>query len=823
MGFTGDLPNLAEWSSLRAVNFANNEFSSEVPAFYTKNKFTSLDLSFNCLEATSSFATKSHALSIDYNIASNHINSACARAILGRRDVATDANTDAPNDNIATTDANLNGNNDVATTDAANGGNAATTDIDLNGNNGVNGATTEPAANAATGTAAATQAQATTAVATQQAATTAAATQAQATTAAATQQQAATTAAATQAQATTAAATQAQATTAADTQQAATTAAATQEAPATTVSATQQAATTAAATQEAPTTTAAASQAQATTAAASQQAATTAAATQEPATGTAAPATTVVVVAATTAAATTTVEVDLDLNVNNGVNSATSTFAAAPSPSPVYNEQCLTVVNSFPDVKDPEFKIDCANIVNNTRYTWGWQPPALAVATTTVPVANNNAFFKRRHAKRALARRTSSASSYVVLSLSLSGLKITGAIPVALATLSSVQKLDFSGNKFSGEIPDIFKSMPALSEVNLSGNSGLQGNLTQLFVSVPLKSLSVAGTTIKVPDAIIAVLLKYGGEEAVKTALNTALNADCLTLNAAFAGYNATGGTSVTDVLDQDCSSPHNNTRVAYLVGPALSSNYTAPTVKTTTARATTARATTTSHVGASFFRKRRALSRRATDYNRLRIFSLSVSGLGISGPVPSALGNFGYLESLDISDNNFSGAVPDSFNNLSKLKSFKFTGTLIKGKLPSGLLEIIAANGGTVDFGTLCLDENPNRICPPADFPTPKIDCFQLSRDKTYVESVYDPLWQVGKLSDYASFKEHWDATKGGYFLGTEWQYNSFKSYYRKVKWCEKNFPVYQYWTYKRLHPDAAPVYKGDTDKDGQRRRQVR
>ncbi|KAJ3021690.1 UNVERIFIED_CONTAM: hypothetical protein HDU68_009502 [Siphonaria sp. JEL0065] len=514
-------------------------------------------------------------------------------------------------------------------------------------------------------------------------------------------------------------------------------------------------------------------------------------------------------------ATTTESEEALNNNGNNAINTQATTFrttaavttvqstAPTTSPAPILNPQCILVTSSFSDVTDPTLQIDCGNVVNNTRYTWGWQPPTASTKDSTGG-SKSDFLLNRRRARRYLQKRDS--NNFVIISLSLSGLKITGAIPVSLGALSSLQALDMSGNSFSGEIPDIFGAMTALATINLSGNQ-LSGEIPASLVALPsLGQIMVAGNTLAaIPVTLLKTLFKNGGAAAVALAQSNTLNADCTLLKLTFSGYNtSTIGQTVLSVLNQDCSAPSNTTRVSYLLGPALklTSNFTFSENSTTIIG--TAAATTSTGTAPSFFKKRRSLSRRAIniDSNRYRVYSVSVSGLGISGSVPSGLGFLPFLQSLDISNNAFTGSIPSSFSNLASLKRFNFGGNSISGRLPPGLAEIIASNGGNIDFGTSCVFENPHAVCGQPSFPVPKIDCFQLSREKTYVDSVYDPLWKAGKLSDYAGFKESWDASKSsGNSLVTEWQYNAFKSYYKKVKWCKKNFPIYQYWTFHRVH----------------------
>lgn len=60
------------------------------------------------------------------------------------------------------------------------------------------------------------------------------------------------------------------------------------------------------------------------------------------------------------------------------------------------------------------------------------------------------------------------------------------------------------------------------------------------------------------------------------------------------------------------------------------------------------------------------------------RVQSLTLSGLSLSGKLPSNLSNLTYLNSIDLSNNSFDGQIPFQFSQLSLPNVIKLTATLL-------------------------------------------------------------------------------------------------------------------------------------------------
>ncbi|XP_050877646.1 probable LRR receptor-like serine/threonine-protein kinase At3g47570 [Lathyrus oleraceus] len=68
------------------------------------------------------------------------------------------------------------------------------------------------------------------------------------------------------------------------------------------------------------------------------------------------------------------------------------------------------------------------------------------------------------------------------------------------------------------------------------------------------------------------------------------------------------------------------------------------------------------------------------------RVQSLTLSGLGLSGKLPSNLSNLTYLHSLDLSKNNFHGQIPTQFGQFTLLNVIQLAFNNLSGSLPPQL-----------------------------------------------------------------------------------------------------------------------------------------
>ncbi|KAJ3021691.1 UNVERIFIED_CONTAM: hypothetical protein HDU68_009503 [Siphonaria sp. JEL0065] len=500
-------------------------------------------------------------------------------------------------------------------------------------------------------------------------------------------------------------------------------------------------------------------------------------------------------------------------SVSAQTSSAASTTSAAPvtTTSLPQNGDCLISVAVGNSLNVTcLINQNCANPKNSPCVTYDVPPaivttaaPAIvttaAPATTAYPVTTTAApttttvaqVLRRRNDRRALERRTT--ETVRIVSLSLKGQGLTGALPAGLGDLTSLVSLDLSGNKFTGDLPASFENLVHLKTLDLSGSS----------LSGPIF------------DDLLALLQANGG-----VVINQ-ITPECLVLTAVF-NYSSI---AIGAFKQGDCSSVANNTYVTYALGPPVV--HTTTIARTTTA-APAAQATTrvTTTVAPPTFLKKRdhRVARRDPNGERYQIVSLSVKNLHLGGSVPSGIGQLTHIESLDLSGNGFTGTFPDDLSNLKSLKYLNIDGNKFSTAIPDALLAIITGNGGKVFYGNTCIPGNPdpNNACPQGFLP--EIDCFDLSRDKTFVDPKYDGAWKAwSRSAGQASIKNAVQGQSGNPVVH-EFLYQEFLVYVSKVKWCLIHHPENSYYTYASVHPSPKaykphkPYKAWDKDHDGQR-----
>ncbi|KAH9651709.1 hypothetical protein KPL70_026859 [Citrus sinensis] len=70
-------------------------------------------------------------------------------------------------------------------------------------------------------------------------------------------------------------------------------------------------------------------------------------------------------------------------------------------------------------------------------------------------------------------------------------------------------------------------------------------------------------------------------------------------------------------------------------------------------------------------------------DVRSQRVTALNISGLNLTGTIPSELGDLSSLQTLDLSFHWFSGSIPASIYNMSSLLSINFTNNTLFAELP--------------------------------------------------------------------------------------------------------------------------------------------
>lgn len=508
----------------------------------------------------------------------------------------------------------------------------------------------------------------------------------------------------------------------------------------------------------------------------------------------------------------------------------------------VNNVTVTAKVNPFAD-------ISCYAALPNTSFaTWSWVPPAAvtstlavtsaaaaaatsgaavaAVSTTRVGTATNGgAFLFRRGDPHVLERRAYPGPGRLI-GLSLKGLGISGSLPAVLGSLTALVSLDLSGNRFTGDLPSSFSQLTSLQSFDMAGSAINDASLV----------------------SFIAMIKSNGG------VVSNSYSGDCQILNRVF-DYSSIALTA----FNQDCSNVQNNTYVLYSLGPFVAQTTTTSTSSTSTSSTTSSTSTTstsstsststtlttststtsttlstttalstststtsltssstttwTAPTGGALLQKRNSPSkayRRDPYGSRYLITSLSTKNLKMGGSVPSGLGYLVNLVSLDLSGNNYTGYLPLSLGGLSKLTYLNLDGNKFSGIVPPALVAILAANGGSIFYGTTCMSGNPlAQNAAGCGVPAlPGTNCFDLSRDDTFISPVYDGAWLAwSRYQGQMSIKEK--ALLSTNPLVAEYLYQQFLVYTVKVKKCMKKHPEFQYYTYWSVHPSPSAVKK--------------
>ena len=92
------------------------------------------------------------------------------------------------------------------------------------------------------------------------------------------------------------------------------------------------------------------------------------------------------------------------------------------------------------------------------------------------------------------------------------------------------------------------------------------------------------------------------------------------------------------------------------------------------------------------------------------RVTGLDLSSKGLTGAIPSELGDLSSLSALDLSDNGLSGSIPSKLGNLSNLKQLHLNGNELDWEIPEELnqldkLEEVSLNGNLGLIGPAHLD----------------------------------------------------------------------------------------------------------------------
>ena len=70
-------------------------------------------------------------------------------------------------------------------------------------------------------------------------------------------------------------------------------------------------------------------------------------------------------------------------------------------------------------------------------------------------------------------------------------------------------------------------------------------------------------------------------------------------------------------------------------------------------------------------------------------VTGINLSKLGLSGTIPSSIGDITSIQSLMIANNNIVGTVPSTISNLLGLTNINLSGNKLTGVLPSSLCQV--------------------------------------------------------------------------------------------------------------------------------------
>ncbi|KAI9332943.1 hypothetical protein BDR26DRAFT_1010325 [Obelidium mucronatum] len=309
---------------------------------------------------------------------------------------------------------------------------------------------------------------------------------------------------------------------------------------------------------------------------------------------------------------------------------------------------------------------------------------------------------------------------------------------------------------------------------------------------------------MKITACVAALTLAFSYANAAKTP-----NSDCLILTTALKDY---------DFGQGDCTVLKNTTVVtwSYQAGdPVITSSIstaTAAAASSSTSRAATSSAATASAASSSAavsasassasassstaslslnlrFKKRK----RATNDKPARLIVLAASGLGLTGLIPSELGQLTGLTKLDLSNNKLYGNIPGSLKDLVNLSEINLSGNQVVA--PAAFLTYLLKKKILVLTAGTCIPGSPNL---PADCPVDVsyLVCQNTANDGRFVDSKFDEAWKsYNSQTSYDGLEAWHDKNPTGNPHIAEMDFQEFVHYTHKVKQCVKTSPQYGYY----------------------------
>ena len=226
---------------------------------------------------------------------------------------------------------------------------------------------------------------------------------------------------------------------------------------------------------------------------------------------------------------------------------------------------------------------------------------------------------------------------------------LSGSIPIELGNLSSLEHLHLTTNRLSGEIPRELGSLEKLEALHLSGNL-LTGEIpAELGAIASLVVLRLAGNDL-------------GG--CIPKELRDVTDNDFVAFDLMFCNEGAcAGGTAV--------ESPNDNRG---LVGDCQALIAAKEALSDTVVLNWSTETSIQNWRGISI------------TGDPMRVTKLDLSGQGLDGTVPGALGNLAKLETLDLSGNMLTGEIPAELVKLSNLEVLSLANNKLTGQIPHEL-----------------------------------------------------------------------------------------------------------------------------------------
>ena len=272
-----------------------------------------------------------------------------------------------------------------------------------------------------------------------------------------------------------------------------------------------------------------------------------------------------------------------------------------------------------------------------------------------------------------------------LIHLNLGSNDLTGGIPSELGNLTNLRELSLSGNQLSGSIPTELGNLTNLQELWLHNNASLSGPLPGSFTGLgDLEDLRMGGTGLCAPtDAAFQTWLQgIANKQGVVNCSDTPVSGDRAALVAL---YNATDGPNWTNNTNWLSNRPlgewHGvttdaNGRVTRLI---LDRNGLSGSIPTELGNLTNL-------TGLYLIRNQLSGSIPTELGNLTNLTALNLSFNELSGSIPTELGSLTNLTGLNLRDNQLSGPLPSSLGNLSNLTTLYLYTNQLSGPLPSSL-----------------------------------------------------------------------------------------------------------------------------------------